>query len=158
MRKFDDYIKIILLHEGGYINDPLDPGGETNYGISKRQYPNLDIKNLTEKQASDIYFNDYWTPMNLDILKDELLKLHLFDMGINAGIKSAIKLLQQIVSTKEDGILGNITAERVNYILNIVELYKLKRIEYYNSLVLKNSKLKKFLNGWINRVNLTNFK
>ena len=51
---FDEIIDVVLHHEGGYVNDPKDPGGETNYGISKRAYPDVDIKNLTEDGAKDI--------------------------------------------------------------------------------------------------------
>ena len=58
--EFKDAVKIILKHEGGYVNDPVDPGGETNMGISKRAYPYLNIKELTKKDAEDIYFKDYW--------------------------------------------------------------------------------------------------
>ena len=57
---FDEIIEVVLHHEGGYVNDPKDPGGETNYGISKRAYPDVDIKNLTEDGAKDIYRRDYW--------------------------------------------------------------------------------------------------
>ena len=49
----------LIEREGGYVNDPDDPGGETKFGISKRAYPHLDIKNLTEEHAADIYYNDY---------------------------------------------------------------------------------------------------
>ena len=55
--EFSDAVKIVLKHEGGYVDDPVDPGGETKYGISKKAYPFLDIKNLTIKQASDIYLS-----------------------------------------------------------------------------------------------------
>src|SRR6266700_2325053 len=53
-------VKVVLVDEGGYSNDPDDPGGETNYGIDKRSHPDVDIKNLTEAQAIDIYYTDYW--------------------------------------------------------------------------------------------------
>jgi len=56
---FERCIAFVLRHEGGYVNDPRDPGGETKYGISKRAYPGLDIKNLTEEQAKEIYRQDY---------------------------------------------------------------------------------------------------
>ena len=57
---FDLAIPIVLENEGGYVNDPADPGGETKYGISKRSYPALDIKNLTVEQATAIYLRDFW--------------------------------------------------------------------------------------------------
>ncbi len=58
--KFNKAVRIILAHEGGYVNHPADPGGETNMGISKRSYPDLDIKNLTVAMAKEIYFRDFW--------------------------------------------------------------------------------------------------
>ena len=51
LTKFDDIIDIVIKHEGGYVNDPTDLGGETKYGITKRFYPDVDIKNLTEEEA-----------------------------------------------------------------------------------------------------------
>ena len=49
--KFDEIIEVVLHHEGGYVNDPKDPGGETNFGIAKRSHPDVDIKNLTKDGA-----------------------------------------------------------------------------------------------------------
>uniref|UniRef100_UPI0039E582BF glycosyl hydrolase 108 family protein n=1 Tax=Klebsiella pneumoniae TaxID=573 RepID=UPI0039E582BF len=57
---FDDLIGRVLGHEGGYVNDPRDPGGETQFGISKRAYPNVDIKGLTRETAISIYKRDFW--------------------------------------------------------------------------------------------------
>ena len=57
---FDEIIEVTLHHEGGYVHDPKDLGGETNYGIAKRFYPDVDIKNLTEEGAKEIYKKDYW--------------------------------------------------------------------------------------------------
>lgn len=58
--KFEEAVEFVLAYEGGYVNDPNDPGGETNFGISKRAYPNVDIKNLTREDVIDIYRRDYW--------------------------------------------------------------------------------------------------
>lgn len=158
MREFKDYLEVILRHEGGYVNHPSDPGGETKYGICKRSYPNLDIKNLTIEQASNIYYNDYWLKLNIDEIYDEDLKLQLFDMGVNAGIKTAIKLLQHIIEVTEDGIVGPITIKKINSnYIDIVERYENARIEYYNHLVEKNPALQVFIKGWLNRVNTTKF-
>ena len=54
LTKFDDIIEIVLEHEGGYVNDPKDPGGETNFGVAKRSHPDVDIKNLTKEVAKEI--------------------------------------------------------------------------------------------------------
>ena len=55
MGMFDYFIERVLVHEGGYVNDPRDPGGETKYGIAKRSYPGVDIRNLTRAQAVGIW-------------------------------------------------------------------------------------------------------
>lgn len=159
MRPFEDYLKVILKHEGGYVNNSLDPGGETKYGICKRSYPNLDIKNITIEQASKIYYTDYWIKLNLENIENEDLKLQVFDMAVNAGIKPAIKLLQSILGVTLDGIIGPRSEARIAQFeaSQLVDLYKDSRIKYYTGLVKKNNNLSIFLNGWINRVNSTKF-
>lgn len=79
--------------EGGYVNDPNDPGGETKYGISKRSYPQLDIANLTEAEAKAIYERDYWQASGADGLPWPL-SLVVFDSAVNAGVAKARGWLQ----------------------------------------------------------------
>lgn len=158
MKNFNDYLKVILKHEGGYVNNPKDPGGETKYGISKRAFPGLNIKELTVEDASAIYYHNYWIKLNLTNIKNEELKLHIFDMAVNAGIKTAIKLLQSIVGTTQDGVLGPRNEAKIGlYEGDIVEEYKKARINYYNTLVKNKPQLQVFIKGWINRVNSTKF-
>ena len=76
MSKFDEIIEGVLKHEGGYVNDPTDLGGETNFGITKRFYPDVDIKNLTEEGAKEIYKRDYWDKNKVDDVPDDLK--HIF--------------------------------------------------------------------------------
>ena len=154
--RFQKLIKVILHNEGGYVNDPDDAGGETNYGITKKQYPSLDIKTLTAEQASEIYYTDYYLPLHLDhILNDELC-LQVFDMGVNSGIKRAVILLQQTLKLLlTDGLLGPQTIEAIkHYPLDIVEDYKQARIEFYTE-ISKHGNNSKFLEGWIYRVEHT---
>ena len=77
MKSFDEIIKHVLEHEGGYVNDPKDLGGETKYGITKRFYPDIDIKNLTIEEAKEIYKKDV-TIQSLDptggVIEEWLLK------------------------------------------------------------------------------------
>lgn len=156
-------IRIILKNEGGYANYSADPGGETNYGISDRAdgvidacYRGVRIETMTKKEAIDIYFNDYYKPMRLHFLHSDLLRLHVFDMGVNAGPKTAIKMLQKLAKVKADGVIGPVTAAAAKESVT-VDGYKDARVNYYESLVKKNSALKKFIKGWINRVNHTKF-
>src|ERR1044072_8557468 len=92
---FKSAVEIILAHEGGYSFDPRDPGGETNFGISKRQYPNLNIKDLTRERAKAIYFSDYWNKVRGDSLPFGVA-LVAFDYAVNAGVSTAIKALQRV--------------------------------------------------------------
>lgn len=107
----DDCISLILKHEGGYINDPRDPGGETKYGISKRAYPGLDIAALTEQQARDIYARDYWAACKCQELPPALA-LCVFDAAVNQGPVYARRTLQQALNVKVDGKIGPTTIEK----------------------------------------------
>ncbi len=81
-------IQFVLDREGAYINHPEDPGGETNFGISKRAYSDLDIKALTKEQAIDIYRRDYWQKASCDRLGSPL-DIVVFDSAVNCGIGRA---------------------------------------------------------------------
>ncbi len=108
----DDFLLIVqdtLGHEKGYIHDPADPGGETNFGISKRSYPHLDIKNLTREQAIEIYYRDFWLKPKISQLEDFALARRLFDLGVNCGPATAIKMLQRAVNTV---CAGTVSPER----------------------------------------------
>jgi len=90
---FEDAVNVILDIEGGYVNDPNDPGGETKFGISKRAYPNLDIANLTIGRAKLIYYRDYWTPIAA-VTNEPRLRLLAFDAAVNHGTARALRWLQ----------------------------------------------------------------
>jgi len=156
--RFDRFIEVVLSHEGGWVNDPDDAGGETNMGITRARYPNLDIKNLTINQAKEIYFNDFYKPLKLHYINNDLLALHIFDMAVNAGRKTAVKLLQELlIGVDPDGQIGPVTSQAVYYAENSVDMaaaYIAKRYErYYTVSTYRNNK--KFLKGWINRVKKT---
>lgn len=82
---FEAAVETILGHEGGYANDPDDRGGETKFGISKRAYPHLDIRNLTRDAAVEIYRRDYWEALGADSLPPELQEV-AFDAAVNQGV------------------------------------------------------------------------
>ena len=96
---FEEIIKSVLEHEGGYVNDPDDAGGETKYGIAKRWYPSVDIKNLTKEQAKKIYHQDYWRRGKCDEVPPQLRHIY-FDMCVNFGRSGAVKVLQQAANSK----------------------------------------------------------
>ena len=102
---FDRAFALTVGLEGGYSNNPADPGGETRYGISKRAHPDVDIKSLTLDQAKAIYLRDYWTPASCDRMPEKIGHL-VFDAAVNHGVTTAIKLLQRALKIPDDGIYG----------------------------------------------------
>lgn len=109
---FDTAFSKLIGHEGGYSNNPLDPGGETKYGISKRAYPTENIAALTLDRAKALYLRDYWGPAGCDAMPDSA-KFQVFDMAVNSGVHSTITTIQRVVSEVEDGILGPRTLRAV---------------------------------------------
>jgi len=159
MELFNKCMGIIFAHEGGYINDPNDLGGETNYGICKRYFPDEDIVSITKERAKELYYEHYWKPMRLQhIWTKHDAVLEIFDMGVNAGRKRAIRMAQKIVMTVQDGIMGPVTGKAIDQYRGFVEKYKDARRQYYREIAEKRPQNKKFLKGWLKRVESTHFK
>ncbi len=110
---FDQAFDILISHEGGYVNNPADPGMETKFGISKRQYPHLDIKNLTLADARSIYLRDFWARAQCDKLHPDLA-FDVFDAAVNSGVGQAIRWLQRAVGVADDGVVGPLTLAQIN--------------------------------------------
>lgn len=152
--KFSEAISIVLKHEGGYVNDPDDPGGETKYGISKRSFPQYDIKNLSQDDARDIYKRHYWDVSRAEKLKAEL-RLDYFDMVVNMGQRSAVKCLQKAVNNAPgnkisvDGRIGPQTIKESNRLT--VKRLRSFRVLYYANLIMKKPTLEKYWYGWFKR-------
>lgn len=110
---FDFAIAFVLHQEGGYTaGNHDDPGGETNFGITKRSYPQVNIAALTREAAITIYRRDFWEPLNLDLLPAGLAVM-LFDGAVNQGpgsIKGFIRDLQGLLGIARDGAIGPQTA------------------------------------------------
>jgi lysozyme family protein len=144
---FERAFAIVINSEGGYSNDPKDPGGETRYGISKRAHPNLDIKSLTIAQAEEIYRADYWNKCRCDEMP-EGLKLPLFDSAVNQGASRAIKLLQAALNLVPDGVIGPRTMERAHQDAEAAANFLTERVLHYASL----PTFPTFGRGWVRRV------
>ena len=106
---FDDAFARVVGLEGRYTPPGTDdPGGETRFGVSKRAYPQVDIRNLTLPDAKAIYLRDYWLKAGCDKVPD-VLSYDLFDMAVNQGVGVAIRTLQDAVGVEQDGVLGPVT-------------------------------------------------
>jgi len=151
--------------EGGYVNDPTDRGGETKYGISKRAYPNLDIKNLTLQEAKDIYLEDYWKASGSHHMLKYELALELFDTGVNMGQAIARTFLQEALNLmnrngkdfpdlKVDGKIGPITISAYKKVDDKILLKVLNGLQFrrYVWICEERPDQEKYFNGWMKRV------
>ena len=132
---FNEAIEYVLKYEGGYINHKDDPGGETNFGISKKAYPTLDIKNLTKAKAKAIYKRDYWLASKSEMLPHEI-RLLVLDSCVNHGVTQGIKFLQRSVGADQDGVFGPMTLAKVKStpVILILDNYAKARMDFFTKL------------------------
>ena len=162
MNNYAPAIKQLLENEGGYVNDPSDPGGETNFGICKRDNPDLDIKNLTKEFASDWYHKHYWLKYGFHLINDDRLARWLFNHVVNCGEHPVIKCIQTALQTilhranrfdisiTIDGVIGPQTIKLINEWYKTTDLLMVENNlwNHYEQLMQKNPKLEKYRNGW----------
>jgi len=168
MASFDLFLPILLKFEGGYVDDPNDPGGETNMGITMATFQlcahellgidptSQNIRALTPAQAGIIYKASYWNKMQGDAFALQDLANIVCDFYVNAGT-NATKLLQTVLqgmgaAIAADGAIGPATMQALDGFVqeDVYNAYKQGRINYYQALGVKYPM---FLNGWLNRVN-----
>jgi len=160
MSNFSKCLKLVLHHEGGYVNHPKDPGGETNMGVTKRVYEEFggtkDMKDLEFEDVMPIYKKNYWDRVKADDLPAGL-DLCVFDFGVNAGTGRAAKYLQSLVGATADGAIGPNTLKTVEVYVQIegieatIEAYQKNRQGYYEKL----KTFETFGRGWTRRNNET---
>lgn len=149
MTAFDIALNRVLAHEGGYVNDPKDPGGETKYGISKRAYPEVNIRSLTKAQAGEIYRRDYWQAVKGDELPPAVA-FQVFDAAVNHGVSWASRTLQRAVRVPVDGKIGPQTLAAVENVgpAATIEAFNDYRERYYRKL----PTFSRFGKGWLARL------
>ena len=157
---YDKCLETILHHEGGYVNHPEDPGGETNMGVTKRVYEDFggtkDMKDLGFDDVAPIYKQNYWDRVKGDKLPTGL-DLCVFDFGVNAGTGRSAKYLQALIGTTVDGGIGPNTLLAVDTYVEEVGIeeairgFQQKRQDFYESL----DTFKTFGRGWTRRVDET---
>ena len=153
---YDKCLETILHHEGGYVNHPKDPGGETNLGVTKRVYiehgGTKDMKDLIVEDVAQIYKKGYWDKMKGDELPNGL-DLCVFDFGVNAGTGRAAKYLQKMIGATADGAIGPATLRALETYVKqeglkgAIEQYQKDRLAYYKKL----KHFKTFGKGWTRR-------
>lgn len=149
MTAFETALARVLAHEGGYVNDPKDPGGETKYGISKRAYPDVNIRSLTKAQAGALYRRDYWDAISGDELPPAVA-FQVFDAAVNHGVAWASRTLQCAVRVPVDGVIGPQTIAAVENVraAATIEAFNDYRERYYRKL----PTFARFGKGWLARL------
>lgn len=150
---FQQIFDRLIGHEGGYVNDPRDPGGETNWGITKRTamangYTG-NMKTMTRQQAYEIYRRAFWLRYNCEQMPDAVA-YQFFDAAVNHGFGNASRMLQRAVGVLDDGIIGKYSLEAINRnpISDTLMVLNGERLNFYTRL--KN--FDRFGKGWVNRV------
>ena len=159
MARFDDCLAFTLKSEGGFSDNPADPGGATNFGVTlstlqaylKRPCTVNDVRNITPETVKGVYQMYYWDRMNCDNLPHGI-DLMVFDFGVNTGCVRSVKILQDVVGSSVDGQMGPYTLHAtqasplIGTILHLAE----SQAAYYKSL----STFSTFGKGWLNRTQL----
>ncbi len=146
---FDEAFDKLIGHEGAYVNNPNDPGGETNWGISKRSYPNINIKDLTREGAKLIYKKDFWDVLDLEGFTNNL-RFQIFDFAVNSGIETAIRHLQKVINVADDGHWGPISKAAASLFTEneLIMGLNAERLEFMTRLSIWD----KFGRGWARRI------
>lgn len=153
MSDFDKAFDLLIGNEGGYVNNHKDPGGETNWGITKtvavaNGYAG-DMRIMPKETAKQIYKKMYWDKLKCEQLPF-FVAFQLFDAGVNHGNSQAVKFLQRALLIVDDGVIGAKTIAATNSLddLQIVLLFNVERINFYTNLKTFST----FGNGWMRRI------
>ena len=149
---FDECLKMLLHHEGGYVNHPKDPGGETNLGVTKRVYEKWggtkDMKDLTVEDVAPIYKENYWNRCKCDDLESGVDWV-VFDWAVNSGTGRSAKAIQKICGATQDGAIGPKTLALIKTqdTEHVIEEFGKIRQNFYESLKTFDT----FGKGWTRR-------
>ena len=164
---FDRAVNFVLDLEGGYVDNPNDPGGATKFGISTAFLKSIgdktDVRSITKDKAKEYYYEYFWRVLRCDEIKPYSIQLLLFDTGVNMGKSLAVQLLQfslrPFKPVSIDGIIGNETLSAVEFATNtdtntqfLADYFATERKHQYLEFIRRKENLV-FLKGWFNRVN-----
>jgi lysozyme family protein len=155
---FASSLALVLQHEGGFVDDPQDPGGRTNQGITQTVYddwriaerlPKRDVKIINAYEVGTIYRGGYWNPCRCDDLPSGV-DYAVFDFAVNSGVQRASRFLQRVASVAEDGVIGPETLRAIGtlYPLAVIDALCDLRLGFLQQL----STFKRFGKGWAARV------
>lgn len=146
---FDEAFDRLMRHEGGYVNDPNDPGGETKWGVSKRSYPDEDIPNMTQERAKFIFRRDFWDRVGADGLADGVA-WQAADFAYHSGPETAVRALQRALCVSDDGEWGPVSRKAAESMSESDQIMRLvaERLEFLT----RRSNWPHHGKGWIRRM------
>lgn len=154
-----DYRTAVLItldpdHEGGYVNNPNDPGGETNHGITQKDVPGMDVKTITIDFAIAFYQHRYWKAFYSQIFS-QLIANKLFDMGVLFGVQTTVKMLQEVLQITADGDFGPDSLARVNSKVEsvVLQAFKTRLVQHALGVGAAHPSERYAVAGWIRRIN-----
>lgn len=163
MADFSKALEHVLRNEGGYVNDPDDPGGETYKGIARNMNPKwagwafIDRKDfsnpLLEELVGDFYRDNYWNPVKGDSILSQDVATSIFDFGVNAGVKTSAALAQSVAGVTADGAIGPASMSAINAMDedHFIAAFTVVKIARYISICKKRTASKKYFFGWVCR-------
>ena len=172
MASFKTAFPLLLAHEGGYVKDPDDPGGETYRGVARKIWPrwegwdtldylktqsgfpsNLDNNSVLQDLIHDFYKNNFWDRIKGEQIKDQEVANSIFDFAVNAGVRTSSGLAQMVVGADTDGIIGPKTLEKLNIFDSdhFLAAFTVAKIARYVSIIKKRPTSRKYLYGWVRR-------
>lgn len=150
---FDEIFERLISHEGGYVNHPDDPGGETNWGITlttaRANGYTGSMRHMKRNQAKEIYRKAYWERAKCSQYHSAI-GFQMFDAAVNHGIGNAIRMLQRAIGVAADGTVGKITLAAINEksLDDVLVLFNAERLDFYSKLQTFTT----FGRGWTRRV------
>ena len=172
MAEFIKAFKLTIAHEGGYVNDPDDPGGETYKGISRKNFPDwigwskidefkkwawpmkrLDDLEDFQEAFESFYRKNFWYKINGDQIENQNIANSIFDFAVNAGVLTSASLAQEIVKVKSDGVIGNDSITAINAFNpdHFLAAFTVAKIARYANIVKKRPTSQKYFYGWVRR-------
>lgn len=171
MARFEDAIGTVLAHEGGFSDDPVDPGGATNYGVSLRFLRDAgidlnqdgviderDVRSMTVEQAVAVYRSEWWEPLQLGAIAVQVVATKIFDAAVNMGSGTVVRMVQQCLSRlgvmlAVDGRMGPQTLGALNHVDHewFLTEFRAALAARYRYLIEQHPQLARFRLGWMRR-------
>lgn len=178
MANFKNAYPLILAHEGGYVNDPSDPGGETYNGVARKMHPGwlgwhivdlikgkpgfpqllqsadaIEIKKQLDFEVRAFYYAEFWLKIQGDLISNQDVANSMFDFAVNADDNVSILLAQSVVNAKQDGEIGPKTLEAINSFnpSHFLAAFAVAKINRYVEICNKRPVSRKYFFGWVVR-------